>query len=65
MSLKPKRVNFTATWSLLQETLKGVITLGDVPRSIWNDSFRFVVFSIYSNCSNKSISGMKFCYFLL
>ncbi|KAL0279377.1 UNVERIFIED_CONTAM: hypothetical protein PYX00_000956 [Menopon gallinae] len=46
MSLKPKKVNFTATWSLLQETLKGVITLGDVPRSIWNDSFT----DVYSLC---------------
>lgn len=42
MSLKPKKVNFTQTWSVLQETVEGVITLGDVPRATWNDRFRQV-----------------------
>lgn len=40
MSLKPKRVNFHETWDVLQETVKGVITLGNVPRATWNDRFR-------------------------
>lgn len=42
MSLKPKVVDFGQTWNVLQETAKGVITLGDVPRATWNDRFRFV-----------------------
>jgi len=46
MSLKPKRVDFTPTWAELQETVKGVITLGSVPRSTWNDRFS----DVYSLC---------------
>jgi len=46
MSLKPKRVDFTQTWSELQETVKGVITLGNVPRGTWNDRFS----DVYSLC---------------
>lgn len=46
MSLKPKRVNFNETWNVLQETVKGVITLGNVPRAIWNDRFS----DVYSLC---------------
>lgn len=46
MSLKPKRVDFDATWDLLKETIQGVITLGDVPRSIWNDRFT----DVYAIC---------------
>ncbi|XP_071439740.1 cullin-2 [Hetaerina americana] len=46
MSLKPKKVNFTETWNVLQETVKGVITLGHVPRAIWNDRFS----DVYSLC---------------
>lgn len=41
MSLKPKKVDFTQTWDVLQETVKGVITLADVPRATWNDRFRY------------------------
>lgn len=40
MSLKPKKVDFQETWDVLQETVKGVITLGNVPRATWNDRFR-------------------------
>ena len=40
MSLKPKVVDFTTIWNELQQTVQGVITLADVPRSIWNDRFR-------------------------
>ncbi|XP_054268118.1 cullin-2-like isoform X1 [Macrosteles quadrilineatus] len=46
MSLKPKKVDFNETWDVLQETVKGVITLGNVPRSIWNDRFS----DVYSLC---------------
>ena len=46
MSLKPKRVDFTSTWGELQETVKGVITLGNVPRQTWNDRFS----DVYSLC---------------
>ena len=46
MSLKPKRVDFTSTWAELQETVKGVITLGNVPRQTWNDRFS----DVYSLC---------------
>lgn len=40
MSLKPRRVNFEVTWQDLRETVKEVITLGNVKRDIWNDRFR-------------------------
>ena len=46
MSLKPKRVDFSSTWGELQETVKGVITLGNVPRQTWNDRFS----DVYSLC---------------
>lgn len=46
MSLKPRRVNFDVTWQDLRETVKEVITLGNVKRDIWNDRFRQVVFEI-------------------
>ena len=46
MSLKPKRVDFHSTWGELQETVKGVITLGNVPRQTWNDRFS----DVYSLC---------------
>lgn len=46
MSLKPKQVDFNETWDVLQETVKGVITLGNVPRSTWNDRFRLVQVNI-------------------
>ena len=39
MSLKPKRVDFTTTWADLKETVKGVVTLGKIPRTVWNDRF--------------------------
>lgn len=42
MSLKPKRVDFNQTWHELQETVKGVITLANIPRAIWNDRFRYL-----------------------
>lgn len=40
MSLKPKRVNFDETWQDLRQTVKEVITLGNVKRNIWSDRFR-------------------------
>nr|XP_018904304.1 PREDICTED: cullin-2 [Bemisia tabaci] len=46
MSLKPKRVNFQEIWENLEDTMKGVITLGKVPRNIWNDRFS----DIYALC---------------
>ncbi|KAJ9598457.1 hypothetical protein L9F63_010853, partial [Diploptera punctata] len=46
MSLKPKKVNFNETWVALQETVKGVITLGNVPRSTWNERFS----DVYTLC---------------
>lgn len=48
MSLKPKVVDFYQTWDVLQETVKGVITLADVPRATWNDRFRLVVYTFYT-----------------
>ena len=41
MSLKPKRVDFEATWSHLLETVKGVITCKHVIKSVWNDRFTY------------------------
>ncbi|KAI5713274.1 hypothetical protein M8J76_000033 [Diaphorina citri] len=46
MSLKPKQVDFNKTWGSLQETIQGVITLGNVRRATWNDRFS----DIYSLC---------------
>ncbi|XP_049782666.1 cullin-2 [Schistocerca cancellata] len=46
MSLKPKNVDFNETWSALRETVKGVLTLSSVPRSVWNDRFS----DVYSLC---------------
>lgn len=43
MSLKPRNVDFGQTWGVLQETVKGVITLADVPRATWNDRFRYTL----------------------
>ena len=40
MSLKPKEVNFYKVWEELKETLKEVITLGNVKHIIWNYRFR-------------------------
>lgn len=46
MSLKPRQVDFGATWADLKETVKGVITLGNIPRTVWNDRFS----DVYSLC---------------
>ncbi|XP_053983774.1 cullin-2 [Hylaeus anthracinus] len=46
MSLKPKRVNFKQTWNVLEETVKCIITLSNVPRATWNDRFS----DVYSLC---------------
>lgn len=46
MSLKPKRVDFVATWADLKETVKGVVTLGNIPRTVWNNRFS----DVYSLC---------------
>ncbi|KAI4454581.1 cullin [Holotrichia oblita] len=46
MSLKPRIVDFDATWRDIQGTIRGVITLDNIPRKIWNDRFS----DIYSLC---------------
>lgn len=46
MSLRPRRVDFDATWSTLLETVKGVITCGRVARATWNDRFS----DVYALC---------------
>ncbi|XP_055381981.1 cullin-2 [Condylostylus longicornis] len=46
MSLKPKAVNFEEVWQDLKETVKAVITMGNVQRDVW--SIRFS--DIYSLC---------------
>lgn len=46
MSLKPRRVDFNATWGAIRETIKGVITLDHVARTVWNDRFS----DVYSIC---------------
>nr|XP_023030430.1 cullin-2 [Leptinotarsa decemlineata] len=46
MSLKPRRVDFNATWGAIKETIKGVITLDHVARTVWNDRFS----DVYSIC---------------
>ncbi|XP_018574635.1 cullin-2 isoform X1 [Anoplophora glabripennis] len=46
MSLKPRRVDFNATWGAIRETIKGVITLDQVARTVWNDRFS----DVYSLC---------------
>lgn len=46
MSLKPKRIDFEDTWEKLRDTVAGVITLGKVPRPVWNDRFS----DVYALC---------------
>lgn len=46
MSLKPRPVDFNATWGAIRETITGVITLNHVPRTVWNDRFS----DVYSLC---------------
>ena len=46
MSLKPKRVDFCSTWKDLKETVEGVVTLGNIPRTVWNNRFS----DVYSLC---------------
>ncbi|XP_074658807.1 cullin-2-like [Tubulanus polymorphus] len=46
MSLKPRRMDFDATWALLLETVRGVITCDTVPRKVWNDRFS----DVYALC---------------
>lgn len=45
MSLKPKRVNFEETWMNLKQTVKDVITMGNVNKTVWNDRFLYVFYS--------------------
>ncbi|KAK7473994.1 hypothetical protein BaRGS_00034763 [Batillaria attramentaria] len=47
MSLKPRRVDFESVWERLLETIKGVITCGQVARSTWNDRFS----DVYKLCT--------------
>ena len=46
MSLKPRRVDFDSTWGGILETVRGVVTLGSVPRAIWNGRFS----DVYALC---------------
>ncbi|KAL1502791.1 hypothetical protein ABEB36_007887 [Hypothenemus hampei] len=46
MSLKPRQVDFNATWGAIRDTIRGVITLDHVPRTTWNDRFS----DVYSLC---------------
>ncbi|CAL1289547.1 unnamed protein product [Larinioides sclopetarius] len=46
MSLRPKNVDFNATWAQLHETVEGVITLGNIDRHEWNDRFS----DVYALC---------------
>lgn len=39
MSLKPRQVNFDEKWQDFKETVKEVITLGNVNRLTWSDRF--------------------------
>lgn len=45
MSLKPKRVNFEETWMNLKQTVKDVITMGNVNKTVWNDRFLYVFYT--------------------
>ena len=60
MSLKPKRVDFNSTWSDLRDTVKGVITFSNVPRTVWND--RFTGIEIFS-MSKRYITYFRFMLF--
>ena len=42
MSLRPKRVDFVAAWGVLKETVQDVVTLANIPRSVWSDRFEDV-----------------------
>ncbi|XP_061185924.1 cullin-2-like [Saccostrea echinata] len=46
MSLKPRKVDFDATWATLLETVKGVVTCAKVGRATWNDRFS----DVYALC---------------
>ncbi|CAH0549205.1 unnamed protein product [Brassicogethes aeneus] len=46
MSLKPRFVDFPSTWGAIKDTIKGVITLDHVARTVWNDRFS----DVYSLC---------------
>nr|XP_022308592.1 cullin-2-like [Crassostrea virginica] len=46
MSLKPRKVDFDATWTTLLETVKGVVTCAKVDRATWNDRFS----NVYALC---------------
>ena len=44
MSLRPRVVDFDSTWTVLKETVQGVVTLGQVDRHVWNDRFSYPLF---------------------
>lgn len=46
MSLKPKPINFDETWSDLSLIVRDVISLKEVKRDVWNDTFT----DVYSIC---------------
>ncbi|GIX95302.1 cullin-2 [Caerostris darwini] len=39
MSLRPKNIDFNTTWDNLKILVEGVITMSQLPRSMWNDHF--------------------------
>jgi hypothetical protein len=41
MSLKPRRVDFDSSWTLLLETVRKVITCARIERITWNDRFSY------------------------
>jgi len=71
MSLKPKRVDFNQTWHELQETIKGVITLANIPRAIWNDRFRYKIWKLFyvlgnvGKCILSVVLQLQRCLFLV
>jgi hypothetical protein len=49
MALEPKRVDFATTWSNLEKTVEGVVTLGkNFPRDVWYNGFSDV-FSLFKD----------------
>lgn len=46
MSLKPKRINFEETWGELSLIVRDVISLKEVKRDVWNNTFS----DVYSIC---------------
>jgi hypothetical protein len=63
MSLQPRPVNFDEMWGKLLPTVQGVIKLGNVPKSAWNEGFGYVFkhvckISYLCDISEKSSKGL-------